>query len=70
MNRIVFSLFAFAFVQLVNSQTACLDAQAALATDATCAAAFSNGTDFSAICMGSCRTLFDNIISNCDNSVS
>ena len=70
MNRIVFSLFAFAFVQLVNSQTACLNAQTALATDATCVAAFSTATDFSAICMGSCRTLFDNIIRDCDATVS
>ena len=38
MNRIIIALFALAFVQLVSSQTACLDAQTALATDPSCPA--------------------------------
>ena len=70
MNRIVFSLFAFAFVQLVSSQDACTTAQTALATNAGCVAAFASATDTSAICMGACRDLFNDIISNCDAAVS
>ena len=70
MNRIVFSLFAFAFVQLVSSQPdACDSAQTDLALNDTCFAAFT-GTNFSVICMGSCRTLVDNIINNCNVTVS
>ena len=38
----------------------------ALAADNTCAAA----TDVSDICMGDCRTPYDNIINNCDATVS
>ena len=70
MNRIIFSLFAFAFVQLVSSQDACLNAQTALATNTGCVAAFATATDTSAICMGACRDLFDDIIDNCDAGVS
>ena len=37
-------------------------AQLAVANDVTCASA----TDASDICMGSCRTLIDDVINNCD----
>ena len=70
MNQFVFAILAFGFVQLANTQTACLDAHTTLLTDATCVAAFSAGTDASTICVGSCRNLFDNIICNCDAAVS
>ena len=73
MNRIILALVVLAFVQLVKGQLpsqACLDAITALNSDATCTAALSSGTDFSAICMGSCRTLFNNIINSCDATVS
>ena len=73
MNRIILTLVVLAFVQLVKGQVpsqACLDATTAVNSDATCSAALFNGTDFNAICMGSCRTLLDNIITNCDNEVS
>ena len=66
MNRIIIAFFALAFVQLVSSQTPCLDAIAALGSDLTCAGA----TDAATICMGTCRTLYDNIISSCDSVVS
>ena len=43
----------------------------ALAANTACTAAFSSGTaDASTICMGTCRNLFDDIIGNCDASVS
>ena len=72
MNRIILALVVLAFVQLVKGQPsqACMDATTALGADDTCTAAFTTGTDFSAICMGSCRTLFNNIISDCDATVS
>ena len=74
MNRIVFPLVVLAsIVQLVNGQVptqACIDAITVLATNAGCVAAFSTGTDASAICMGTCRDLFNDIISNCDAAVS
>ena len=73
MNRIILAVVFFLFVQLAKSQLpsqACIDAQTALATNTACTAALGSGTNFSAICMGSCRTLFDNIIDNCDNAVS
>ena len=67
MNRIIIALFAFAFVELGSSQlTACQQAQLDYASDLTCASA----TDPSVVCMGNCRTLIDNAISNCDNTVS
>ena len=66
MNRIIIAIFALAFVQLVSSQTACQQANLDYATDATCP----GSTDPSVVCMGSCRTLIDNVISNCDNTVS
>ena len=52
-----------------NTGDACTTAQTALATNAGCAAAFATA-DTSAICMGACRSLFDDIISNCDAAVS
>ena len=64
MNRIIIAIFALAFVQLVSSQT-CQQAQTALFADATC-----NSTDAATVCMGTCRTLYDSVISNCDNTVS
>ena len=71
MNRyITFALVALAFIQLVNGQTACLDAQTTLTSNTTCLTALDAGTDFNVTCMGSCRTLFDSIINNCDNAVS
>ena len=70
MNRIVFSLFIFAFVQLVNSQQACLNATAALTANIACNTAFAVGTDASTLCMGTCRELFNDIIDNCNDSVS
>ena len=64
-------VFALAFVQLANAETAaCLDAQATLFTNATCLQALSGGTDVGTICMGSCRTLVNDIINNCDAAVS
>ena len=66
MNRIIISFLALAFLQLVSSQTACLDAQTALSSDLTCVSA----SDAATVCMGQCRTLYDNIISSCDNAVS
>ena len=67
MNRIIVALFAFAFLQLVSSQLdTCQQAQVDYSTDLTCAGA----TNASTLCMGNCRTLLDNIISNCDNVVS
>ena len=29
-----------------------------------------NATDANTLCMGTCRTLYDNVLSNCDNAVS
>ena len=67
MNQIIITLFsALAFVQLVSSQTPCLDAQTALSSDLTCVSA----TDAATICLGGCRSLFDDIINNCDTTVS
>ena len=69
--EIVFAFFALAFVQLANAQIAgCSDAQSSLMTDATCLAAISAETDVETICMGSCRSLIDDIINNCDAAVS
>ena len=73
MNRIILALVVLAFVQLVKGQLpsqACIDATTALVVVDRCRAAFNTGTDFSTICMGSCRTLFNNIINNCDATVS
>ena len=66
MNRIVIAIFALASVQLVSSQTtACLNALTALSSDRACS---SGDTD--TVCMGTCRTLYDDIIAICDDEVS
>ena len=70
MTRIFFIIIALAFVQLVNGQGACITAQTNLAGNTACVSAFSIGTDTDTICMGTCRDLFDAIISNCDAEVS
>ena len=70
MIQISFAIFAFIFVQLVNAQDACTAAEMSLAANTACAAAFSNGTDADVICMGTCRYLFDYIISSCNATVS
>ena len=67
---IIFIIIALAFVQLVNGQDACVTAQTNLAGNILCVSAFSIGTDADTICMGTCRDLFDAIISNCDATVS
>ena len=66
MNRIIIAIFALAFVQLVSSQTACQQAQLDYATNLMCAAA----TDTATLCMGDCRTLLDNVLSECDSACS
>ena len=38
----------------------------ALESDTTCA----NATDANTVCMGTCRVLYDDIINNCDATVS
>ena len=48
----------------------CTTAQANLATNAACTTAFSYGNDTDAICMGTCRDLYDAIISSCNATVS
>ena len=70
MIRIIFAILALVFVQLVNGQDACSTAQTNLVTNVECTAAFSTGTDVDAICMGTCRDLFDAIIAECDATVS
>ena len=70
MNRIVFSFFIFAFVQLVNSQTACTNATVALAANIGCTATFTTGRDASVLCIGTCRDLFNDIVDNCAAAVS
>ena len=69
MDRIVIAICALAFVQLhvVSSQTC----QQALSdfefnSDFACASSMDPPT----VCMGACRTLYDNVISSCDNIVS
>ena len=67
MDRIVTAICALAFVQLhvVTSQT-CQQALSDLNSDFTCASSIDPPT----VCMGACRTLYDNVISSCDNTVS
>ena len=48
----------------------CITAQANLATNTVCTTAFSTGTDTDTICMGTCRDLYDAIISSCNATVS
>ena len=66
MNWIIITALALVFVQLVSSQDACTDAQLALATDSMCV----NSIDAATVCKGTCWTLYDNIITSCDNAVS
>ena len=70
MNPTISVILAVVSVQLVNGQDACTTAQVDLVTDTTCVEAFSTGNDVTLICMGTCRHLFDEIIDNCDASVS
>ena len=74
MIRISFAILALVFVQLVNGQDACTTAQINLTNNTACATAFStgtdSGTDANAICVGTCRDLFDAIISSCNATVS
>ena len=68
MNRMILAFVVLVFVQLVNGQVptqACADAYAALGRDTTCTTAIASSTDGTAVCMGFCRTLIDNIINNC-----
>ena len=70
MIRIIITLFAFASVQLVSSQLDdCTQAVTAFSTDATCSTAITT-PDTDTLCMGNCRTLLDDILSNCDETVS
>ena len=48
----------------------CGMAQQALLANTACTTALSTGTDISTICMGTCRNLLNDIISNCNASVS
>ena len=48
----------------------CIIAQANLGTNTVCTTAFSTGNDTDAVCMGTCRDLFDAIISSCNATVS
>ena len=48
----------------------CTTAQMNLAMNSMCTTAFSTGNDTDTICMGTCRDLFDAIISSCDGTVS
>ena len=58
---LVTGLLAFLLLQLAASQDPCLDAISTLTTQlATC-------TD---ICTGQCRQYYDDVIANCDESVS
>ena len=70
MNRIIIALFALAFMHLASSQlSACNQAQLDLTSDSACLAAV-GALNSSVVCMGSCRSLIDNVTSNCDNTVS
>ena len=55
---------------LCGGTVECITAQANLATNTACTTAFSTGTDTDAICVGTCRDLYDDIINSCDASVS
>ena len=73
MIRIIFiilTIIALFFLQLVNGQDACTTAQTNVATNIVCVNAYSDRTDADTICMGTCRDLFDAIISSCDAAVS
>ena len=49
-----------------NTGDACTDAATALASNSACATA----TDANTICTGTCRDLYNDIIDNCDATVS
>ena len=71
MNRIIIALFALAFMHLASSQlSACDQAQLDLTNDPDCVVGGIGAIDAPVVCMGSCRSLIDNVISNCDNTVS
>ena len=53
-----------------NVNVKCIAAQANLATNTVCTTAFSTGNDTDTICVGTCRNLYDAIISSCDATVS
>ena len=55
---------------LCGGTVECITAQANLATNTACTTAFSTGTDTDAICVGTCRDLFNAIIRSCDSAVS
>ena len=70
MNQIIIALFALAFMHLASSQlSACNQTQLDLTSDSDCIAGI-GAVNSSIVCMGSCRSLIDNVISNCDNTVS
>ena len=71
MNRIIVALFALTFVQLVKSQTACLNATAAFRANNACVAAnFADVNSTNILCMGTCRYLIENVTDSCGSSVS
>ena len=70
MIRIIFTILALVFVQLVNGQLdACQTAVLDLTTDDTCSDAIL-GNDTNTICEDPCRSLYDAIINNCNETVS
>ena len=71
MNRVIFVIISLAFVQLVSSQSqACTNAISALRRNTASTDAFAAGRGSDVTCTGTCRNLIDDIISNCDASVS
>ena len=54
----------------IDTTNACTTAQTNLATNTACVTAFSTGTDTDTLCTGTCRDLFNAIISSCDATVS
>ena len=68
MNRIIVALFALAFMHLASSQqSACNQAEIDLSNDTTCLAGLL-AVNSSVICMGSCRTLIDDVINYCNGT--
>ena len=66
MNRIIIALFALVFVQLVSSQAACSDALMALTNNTSCFSP-TDATSVITVCNETCRTIYDDIRSSCDN---
>ena len=66
MNRIIIEILALCFVQLVSSQITCEQAKLNLNGDSTCESSIDTAT----VCIGTCRKLYDDVISSCDNAVS